>query len=166
MNTFLPYKSFEESAKCLDYRRLGKQRVECLQILNALISGPYQKLNSNKWEPLSEQQYQPFDHFHRKTPWYSHPATQMWKNYKEALIEYGMIMCREWLNRDYKDTVLEKLDNLDWNKEKETIYPPWLGDEKFHLAMKSNLIRKNPEYYRPIFGENIPDNLPYVWKIS
>lgn len=33
MQTFLPYPDFLESAKCLDYRRLGKQRVECLQLL-------------------------------------------------------------------------------------------------------------------------------------
>ena len=36
MQTFLPYASFEESAKVLDRQRLGKQRVECLQIFNAL----------------------------------------------------------------------------------------------------------------------------------
>ncbi len=28
MQTFLPYKSFENSVKSLDYRRLGKQIVE------------------------------------------------------------------------------------------------------------------------------------------
>jgi hypothetical protein len=28
MQTFLPYKSFEESASVLDWRRLGKQRVD------------------------------------------------------------------------------------------------------------------------------------------
>jgi hypothetical protein len=33
MNTFLPYPDFQESAKCLDRMRLGKQRVECKQLL-------------------------------------------------------------------------------------------------------------------------------------
>jgi len=33
MQTFLPYADFSKSAKSLDYRRLGKQRVECLQLL-------------------------------------------------------------------------------------------------------------------------------------
>ncbi len=34
MQTFLPYGSdFIANAKCLDYRRLGKQRVEALQLL-------------------------------------------------------------------------------------------------------------------------------------
>ena len=33
MQTFLPYPDFHESAKVLDVKRLGKQRVETLQIL-------------------------------------------------------------------------------------------------------------------------------------
>ena len=37
MQTFLPYKSFNKSFKVLDYRRLGKQRVEAMQILNVLL---------------------------------------------------------------------------------------------------------------------------------
>ena len=36
MQTFLPYDTFEESATVLDYRRLGKQRVEGMQIINAI----------------------------------------------------------------------------------------------------------------------------------
>lgn len=37
MQTFMPYNSFEESAHALDQRRLGKQRVENYQILQALL---------------------------------------------------------------------------------------------------------------------------------
>lgn len=33
MNTFLPYEDFEQSAKCLDWQRLGKQRSETKQLL-------------------------------------------------------------------------------------------------------------------------------------
>ena len=36
MQTFLPYADFERTAAVLDVRRLGKQRVEVLQICNAL----------------------------------------------------------------------------------------------------------------------------------
>jgi hypothetical protein len=32
----------------------------------------------------------------------------------------------------------------------------------FYIAHQSNLIRKKPEFYIPIFG-NIPDNLEYIW---
>jgi hypothetical protein len=31
VNTFLPFPSFEASARCLDNKRLGKQRVEAYQ---------------------------------------------------------------------------------------------------------------------------------------
>ena len=37
MQTFLPYADFPGSAKVLDRKRLGKQRVECCQILNTLL---------------------------------------------------------------------------------------------------------------------------------
>ena len=33
MQTFLPHRDFEQSAKCLDMKRLGKQRVEAYQLL-------------------------------------------------------------------------------------------------------------------------------------
>ena len=36
MQTFLPYKTFKQSAQVLDNKRLGKQRVEAYQILRAL----------------------------------------------------------------------------------------------------------------------------------
>ena len=38
MQTFLPYADFQRSAQVLDYKRLGKQRVEALQIHN-IVSG-------------------------------------------------------------------------------------------------------------------------------
>ena len=37
MQTFLPYPDFKQSAACLDYRRLGKQRVEGVQILKKIL---------------------------------------------------------------------------------------------------------------------------------
>jgi hypothetical protein len=40
MQTFLPYEDFTLSAQVLDYRRLGKQRVEALQIYNVLVDNP------------------------------------------------------------------------------------------------------------------------------
>ena len=38
MQTFLPYADFEKSAQCLDYKRLGKQRVEAFQVYK-IVSG-------------------------------------------------------------------------------------------------------------------------------
>ena len=41
MQTFLPYSSFYQSARVLDRQRLGKQRVETLQILKSLSDPTY-----------------------------------------------------------------------------------------------------------------------------
>jgi hypothetical protein len=39
MQTFLPYPDFRESLESLDNKRLGKQRVEALQLTLALRCG-------------------------------------------------------------------------------------------------------------------------------
>jgi hypothetical protein len=39
MQTFLPYPDSKKSIQTLDYRRLGKQRVEAYQILRAITYG-------------------------------------------------------------------------------------------------------------------------------
>lgn len=80
MQTFLPYESFLGSAVTLDYRRLGKQRVEAKQILNAL-------------EPESTSR------------WRNHPAVRMWEGYTNALIVYYNHIIREWCSRGYKNNM-------------------------------------------------------------
>lgn len=39
VQTFLPYEDFDKTASVLDRSRLGKQRVETLQLLKALTTG-------------------------------------------------------------------------------------------------------------------------------
>jgi hypothetical protein len=63
MQTFLPYKDFKKSAKVLDNKRLGKQRVEAFQILNILLGRTKTK------------------------GWRNHPAVLMWKGHSNALKE-------------------------------------------------------------------------------
>ncbi len=79
MQTFLPYPDFNKSMKVLDYRRLGKQRVEAMQIHNALTG--------------------------KSDGWKNHPATKMWKGYENALAEYMNVAICEWINRGYKNTM-------------------------------------------------------------
>ena len=137
MQTFLPYSSYAKSAKVLDMRRLGKQRVETLQILNALTDPGY--------------------------GWQNHPAVNMWRGYEFELIEYGIAICNEWISRGYKDTCLgkitEKIDNIP---EDSVDFPPWIGSMDFHLSHQSNLLRKDPAYYNQYFN-NVSDDLEYVW---
>jgi hypothetical protein len=149
MQTFLPYPHFAESAKVLDYRRLGKQRVEVLQLLSALSNGPDKWVTTHYGAPVK-----------RATPWYNHPAAKMWRGYEDALVYYGAVMCREWLNRGYKDTCLDKIQSF---ATKSVITePPWLGDSDFHAAHRSNLLRKDPVHYGQ-FGWTEPNDLPYIW---
>lgn len=79
MQTFLPIPSFTESAKILDYKRLGKQRVEAMQILNTLQG------KSNGWK--------------------NHPAVQMWRGYENALAAYMDACIDEWISRGYRNTM-------------------------------------------------------------
>ena len=117
MQTFLPYADFEESAKVLDYRRLGKQRVEGMQIINA-IENP----NPQGWK--------------------NHPITIMWTPYTNCLKHYTNIIIREWINRGYNnnmklyDIVIHEMD-----------IPHWLGKKAFHSSHRANLLRKDYEYY-------------------
>jgi hypothetical protein len=137
MNTFLPYKSFIKSAQCLDYKRLGKQRVEAWQIYLALTKKNY--------------------------GWKNHPIVKMWKGYEFALLYYGMFMCLEWFKRGYEDNLFIKfLQERNKLTKRKYINPKWLGNKKFHSAMKSNLLRKDKKYYSK-FGWKEKDNLPYYW---
>ena len=136
MQTFMPYKSFRESAECLDMKRLGKQRVEVLQLLNS-----FHKPNYKGWK--------------------NHPAREMWRGYENALAYYGMIICEEWQERGYKDTCWNKI-NAFYDASKPIVIPKWVGNEQFHLSHKSNLIRKNPDHYKQLWSD-VPDNIEYVW---
>jgi hypothetical protein len=42
--------------------------------------------------------------------------------------------------------------------------PNWIGDEKFHASHRSNLLRKDKEFYGK-FGWAEPDDLPYFWPV-
>lgn len=88
--------------------------------------------------------------------WRSHPATQMWMNHKDALGLYMNICIQEWIDRGYKNTM--EFYPVSPNVK----MPSWLGDEKFHLSHKSNLVRKLPEHYGKLWP-GIPNDLPYVW---
>jgi hypothetical protein len=147
VQTFLPFPDFEQTARALDTRRLGKQRVETLQIVRALTRPGY--------------------------GWRHHPAVTMWRGYEEALGAYGAVICREWLRRGHADTCeLKILDDLaaagvapvrtEQELRQAGKLPPWLGDEDLHRSHRSALIRKDPDFYRPRLGD-VPPDLPYVW---
>lgn len=132
MQTFLPYPDFIDSALSLDRQRLGKQRVEAKQIINTLEG--------------------------TSSGWSNHPAVKMWRGYEQALALYGVVVCSVWIERGYKDSLLPFFAVRLGQEE----MPPWLGDERFHLSHQSNLVRKDPVHYGPLFP-GVPDDLEYLW---
>jgi len=117
MQTFLPYKSFTKTFKTLDYRRLGKQRVEAMQILNILLDRT------------------------DRPGWRNHPIVRMWDGYAPALQLYHNMCIEEWINQGYINNML-----LESIKE-DIVYPHWLGNEKIHSSHQANLLRKDYGYY-------------------
>jgi len=142
VQTFLPYPSFVESARALDSRRLGKQRVETFQLLRALTVPGH--------------------------GWRHHPAAKMWDGHLPALVSYGLVMTDAWIAEGRADTVRDKIlpfaPEVDGIPQDDLDLPPWLGDPALHLSHRSNLIRKDAAFYRPKFGD-VPDDLPYVWPV-
>lgn len=147
MQTFLPYPDFRASAEVLDDRRLGKQRVETLQVMRALTLPDY--------------------------GWQHHPVVAMWRGYRPALMAYQDATCRVWTERGYADTCLDKtLADLGLVPEDRDAYdrgdfptPPWNDDPAVHRSHRSKLVQKAPEHYRPLFPD-VPDDLDYVWPVS
>ena len=149
MQTFLPFPDFAESAAVLDPLRLGKQRVETLQIIRALTWPTY--------------------------GWKHHPAVLMWKGYEEALGSYGIAVVDAWCALGRADTCAATMATdltaagirrpRPQGKLPARGVPPWLGDPDLHRSHQSSLVRKDPNFYRPVFPD-VPDDLPYVWPVT
>jgi hypothetical protein len=137
MQTFLPYESYKKSAAVLDNKRLGKQRVETLQIMKALVLPEY--------------------------GWKNHPAVKMWEKCEVSLMTYQIAICDEWTRRGFKDTCKNKtLDILIKHMPYHLPAPFWCMDERVFASHRSNLLRKDPEWYGQ-FGWTEPDDLEYFW---
>jgi hypothetical protein len=149
MQTFLPYPDFEQAARVLDLKRLGKQRVEVIQVVRALTLPDY--------------------------GWRHHPVAAMWRGYEEALGRYGLTCCEVWVERGFGDTCagtiradLAAAGVTSIRSQPElaeaAALPPWLDDEALHRSHRSALLRKDPAHYRPLFPDD-PDDEDYVWPV-
>jgi hypothetical protein len=143
VQTFLPYPEFARSAQVLDGPRLGKQRVETLQILRALELPGY--------------------------GWANHPAVVMWRGRTPALVAYGLACIDEWVSRGHADATVHSITEFaphvagltQLQLAGDGLLPTWLGDERLHASHRSALLAKDPEHYRPLFGDQ--PGLPYFW---
>jgi hypothetical protein len=150
MQTFTPYADFEQALRALDLKRLGKQRVEVIQIVRALTVPGY--------------------------AWSSHPAVLMWKGYEEALGRYGLTACDVWTERGFGDSCaatitadlrtagIAEIRSYEELRSADAL-PPWLFDEAVQLSHRSSLLRKDPEHYGPLFPPDTPRDLDYVWPV-
>lgn len=132
---FLPHPSFEESLAVLDDRRLGKQRVEAKQIINALTN-PEVKGYKN------------------------HPATRMWIGHVDALIKYYNLSIDEWIKRG-KNNTMEKMQYIG---DGSCSMPWWYKWDHVHKSHQASLVRKHPSFYREKFNvESFYLERGYLW---
>jgi hypothetical protein len=135
MQTFLPYPDFLESMLTLDRLRLGNQ---VYREGKTLLTGS----------------------------WPNHPASKMWRGHEYALASYCLagvdaMQVRAWHKPEtvgrWRHFFTEYQATLN-----DTGNPEWVGMPEFHAAHRSNLLRKDPDWYSQ-FGWTEPHDLEYVW---
>jgi hypothetical protein len=149
MQTFLPYKDFNQSAIALDNKRLNKQILEGYQILKVL----------NSDDP--------------RAAWRNHPAVKMWRGSEAKLYDYVLSMANVATSRGIKtDKNLENIETLrnatvqNWGTEE----PFWINDEsivnRLTESHRANLYRKDPEFYVDFVHDKANpccDKCQYYW---
>ncbi len=136
VNTFIPFKSISKTMKVLDRQRLGKQRLECKQIIEVIEN--------------------------KRTGYKNHPIVCMWKDNVDGLKYYYNKCIDEWVNRGYKNN-MEKYE-IEY-KNKKDIMPWWIYNKQVRMSHQASLLRKNYEYYKdkfPKFDENYM-LCGYIW---
>lgn len=161
MNTFLPYPSFAHSVACLDRARLGKQRIECDQILRALAA-------AEAPETLGGRIH---------SGWQRHPAVKMWRGCEAALGVYMTLATWEWQARGYHSSIILPYSRSRLRNEahasyarmtptmEEAVPPSWLGREEVHASHRARLLAKLPEHYGLLGWSEQPrsESEGYVW---
>ncbi|GAB3596207.1 hypothetical protein GCM10027446_22700 [Angustibacter peucedani] len=144
MQTFVPWADLAGSAAVLDDRRLGKQRVETLQVLRALTLPDY--------------------------GWARHPAVSMWRGAVSGLVGYGLACVEAWTSRGYADSTRALITEFapdvvglgQGDLADHGLLPDWFGDDAVHASHRDALVRKDPDHYRRHFPDADPER-PYVW---
>lgn len=138
MQTFLPYPDFKKSLESLDNKRLAKQRVETYQLI-AGLTGKLTKTGKS----YSKGRV-------------NHPISQMFRDNIPALKQYLNDSIDVWVARGKNNTMEKEVINED------IIMPSWFGNEEFHASHRSNLLRKDFNYYSTHGWTDVP-SLPYCW---
>ena len=137
MQVFVPEKSYNESVKHVDSRRLNKQIIECNQIYKANVG--------------------------ISTGWKNHCVSRLWKSYEKELMYYAWCCYHELVQRGGNPSkpCVYDLDGVQvsyLSKLNQNINDPELlvGDVKpthfmkldwWVSAMRSHLLAKDLDYY-------------------
>jgi len=137
MQTFLPYPNYHASMRTLDKKRLGNQ-----------IWREGQTLATGKWP--------------------NHPASKMWRGHEYSLCGYLLagvdaMEWRGWYNPEVVPRWRAFFTGLQ-SSFPDSGPPTWLGGPAFHASHRSNLLRKNPEWYAQ-FDWTEPSTLEYIWPV-
>lgn len=147
MQTYLPLPELEGSFLCLDDLTLRQQCLDAVRLLDCLVG----------YDPC----------------WTRHPAFRMWYGFEQ------MLCCYAHMAHDFHLRRLTTHSQLfSWFMLQETVrrrpdlmgtpaVPPWWNDRRLHTSHQSNLVRKNPAHYGPIFPKTKPSPVwcwPWVEK--
>ena len=122
MMIYVPFSDFLQCAKCFDNRTLKRQCVSILRLLK---------------------------HYRRNSHYYNLPrpagntaltcTAAMWVDTKQALVQYGMTLAQESLNRGANNAMLLWIASF---RDRSPVYlPNWLGWEALHCSHRSELLK-------------------------
>uniref|UniRef100_A0A6C0BDP3 Uncharacterized protein n=1 Tax=viral metagenome TaxID=1070528 RepID=A0A6C0BDP3_9ZZZZ len=162
VNIFIIVPDIQKTAELLDQQRLGKQRVECKQIIDVLERYDTTKVLDRGWS--------------------SHPATRSWVGYTNHLKVYFNIIVREWIRRGFVNNMdLYQIDeslyhvvpcsfdgksvSYDLSLFNQYSFPFWVSFPPFYMSHQAALCRKNPSYYKFLLRKELDPflNNGYLW---
>ena len=166
MQTFLPVPDFWGSATLLDRQRLGKQRVENYQIMQALTGLTWSPEPTGVNVEGAGFDVVPYD---PPASVAKHWVTAMWRGHELELWLYQAAVCDEWTSRGYRDTCRDK---TYWLARVAGVLshpvrrdPEWFGDDEFHAQHRARLVAKDPAFYGPLFPGTDPiDDYDFRWR--
>tara|TARA_Y100001973_G_C5201486_1_gene338052 strand:- start:2115 stop:2558 length:444 start_codon:yes stop_codon:yes gene_type:complete len=144
MQTFLPEYTIEKSLRHLDDKRLGKQRVEAMQLVNC-----HERLQAAR---LTDPD--------ARVPWCRHPAYIMWSENIPALKWYHNLAIDEWERRGFRNTMTRYR-----GVGPHVRLPEWWYDHRMREVVRThraNLMRKEPLHYIQ-YGWKCDVTSPYYW---
>jgi hypothetical protein len=184
LNTFLPFPDYRCSAAALDKKRLGKQRLEGVQLVNLIENISY--LGDYYKNPVPTDPYDGYDWIRRvvklyendplkpttritsigetkkiKLGYITHPIVLTWLHHINSLKEYIDCCIDEWVARGYNNTMLRF-------GVTQAPRPKWADDPYIHQTHLVNLFYKEYLSYQnvllPHFSYDWYDCFERRWK--